>query len=739
MLRFYVDTQEIRNQYDRQVMLETGPSWDMYGSGTTSFLDMVTQTGMLVPNTLRPEWMVSGSAPYSRLGTADYNGLTAGAWANHSVKFDGDHYCYRVSGTALEQATTKTSWPINQPMFVSWYSFNAGNDARVEIECGWGTAATDPKLRVWSNGNVEVWKGGLQVGDGNLYDNAYYRKVAGPNTPSAGVSKSLAGQFVDLHLIPCRRRELLVLSNQGGGFNWVFSDMSADSVGTITPTGPFWWYVPGTAVSVQCAPIRFPASGTIYGPARTLRYAPGTADTPAFRCWWDAPGSGSVSATASMVQGTSTAAFVPDGTAKSCRVAITLAGDGTVTPYLYAAEAVWPSGTVSTYNASTEITPWVCGEPAPELEVGEGPDGTWLTCTIKSPITGAGGTAPNIQYLANRPGRVTYGSVTLVAGRWQVIDWEEAHTDAARRLHMRLSDGWLATERYTIIEPRPEDGWTLDQAYREYAALPGFAGPGGSVSGTANWSVEASTLKLGSVPSPSQDEWGSIPDIGETAGGRMKRIWEDFDRLSFVGWRPGTASQWPQFYRMQTLGTVSSGTIWTQVGYMGGSAGTVPVAAGGTTSLVCRRYTERPIEPEANDIRVTGYDPRTGTVLQAHLFDLAAQDPTTAPASRPSNWRGEITPYGFMDPSITSMELAVAAGTILYERLSQVRWEAEWESSFLLAPNGRPLWRGDVETINGKGRYRILHFNVKFTAQGTATNSFGERTDATYTGQWIGS
>ncbi|RYG20128.1 MAG: response regulator, partial [Chitinophagaceae bacterium] len=81
---------------------------------------------------------------------------------------------------------------------------------------------------------------------------------------------ALAGSFVNLSLIPCRARDLLVLSDfsgGSGGFSHTFADLSANNaVQEITPEGAhFWWRVPSGKASVQVAPMRFETAGIAYG------------------------------------------------------------------------------------------------------------------------------------------------------------------------------------------------------------------------------------------------------------------------------------------------------------------------------------------------------------------------------------------------------------------------------------------------------------------------------------------
>jgi hypothetical protein len=104
-----------------------------------------------------------------------------------------------------------------------------------------------------------------------------------------------------------------------------------------------------------------------------------------------------------------------------------------------------------------------------------------------------------------------------------------------------------------------------------------------------------------------------------------------------------------------------------------------------------RTYRTQFLEPEANDICVMGIDPRTRKPIVAHKADLAGQTVSTAVTGRPGNWLGTVRKYAWIDPSITTVALALSCVELLYSRLTPQREIVEIECEYLPG-----LWRGDM-------------------------------------------
>jgi hypothetical protein len=139
---------------------------------------------------------------------------------------------------------------------------------------------------------------------------------------------------------------------------------------------------------------------------------------------------------------------------------------------------------------------------------------------------------------------------------------------------------------------------------------------------------------------------------------------------------------------------------------------------GSTWQTVYRTYHTQVLAPEANDLYVMGRDPRGGKPIVAHKADSASQAVSTAVGSRPANWLGFIRKYGWIDPSITTMDAALFALGLLYERLTPAREIVEFECEYLPG-----VWRGDlVDLVRADGTtvtVRVKTFSGTFEHVGT--------------------
>lgn len=706
-----------RIQYDRLAGLYNGPDWDMLNSGSV-FVDYVTYTGMLMPLQFTGEWQTTGTGDYARLRKADYLLTTPSKWVEHvGVRNTGDYYLHSLD--VNEVVYTGAAYPKNQPIFLSWFSFNAGNEDRVEMECGWTAPGNSVSLRFRSNGQVEVYKDNdttiLTVG--NIIDgrSPYPTQYGTDYASTSGNSRMMSGQRVDVALIPCRGRELLVLSNQGGGFNYLFDDIDAgDANPTITQAGRFWWYVPEGQAQVQMAPMKFATTGYLLSPAQQLRYAPFTGATAAVTPYFGTAGYGAVNVAGSVMDSGGASVFVPNGTADTVRLRLNLSGDGAASPWVYGGAFSYAGSVAMTAGSAVNITSYVRGDSeAPRISVPESPNDVRLTLTIRSPLT-MEGTVPGATYIANRPVRATIGGQAFFTGRNEAPRYTESISDEARRMILECRDWVEGLDKYLIQEPTPFDGVNLGTAISQLVSYAGF--------GTAYQDIDYPDFELPKVPNASQGEYAVLPEPGDSAWKWIEQLVEDYAATYYYGFKPTTSG--PKFFFKGTasLGTVAGGTLYSTTA-LGGQFG------------VYRSYDEAVLAPEANAIWVMGQNPRTKLPIIAHYADLTSKDPTLAPASRPANWLGEERRYALRNPQITDEATATYAVGILRDRLTRARYISTWKSELLVKSSGVPAWRGDVWKLDGRGRFRIIAFDGDFQFEGGTESMYR---DITYVGEYIG-
>ncbi len=703
-----IDSQEPRLQYDTIAGVYDGTQWDMYASGSV-FVDFVTYTAMLIPHQFTPSWHTSGAGVYARHRKADYLLTTASKWVEHvGARNSGDYYLH--SQNVNEVVYTAAAYPKNQPWWLSWFSFNAGNEDHVEMECGWVAPGNSVSLRFRSSGAVEVYKAGTAVPlvVGNIVDDRtpYPSPYGTEYARTSGKSRTLAGQRVDVALIPCRGRELLIISNAGGGFNYRFEDLDPnDESPAITDAGRFWWYVPEGQAQVQIAPLRFATGGTIYSPVTTLRYAPQTGATVTPTVNYGTAGYGSVSASGTIV-GTALGVFTPDGTVDKLRFKVTMAGDGSASPWLYSSSFQFAGSVTNTSSSGTSLTSVT---QAAHYSVPESPSDVRYTVALRG-AEGLPGTVVN--RLGNRAFKVTIGAVDIFTGRTENPRWMERGwpTEEARQTTLECRDYWKVLEHYLFNDPIPLDGMNLGTAFAYILRSAGF--------GTAYHDFDSIDFNLPKTAQASEGDYALWPKAGDSAAEWLTRLHEDYAANYYIGWRPTASGPKFMLKGTATLGTVPSATLYDTI------------AGGGT---VYRSYRETTLEPEANDIWVMGQDPRTKLPILSHYADLSSQDPTIVPASRPSNWLGEVRRYGLIDPAIADQSTANWCVGVLRDRLTHERFIAEWGSDLLLKADGAPVWRGDVVRLINVGDFRVIAFSGEHVFEG-ASSQFRE---FSYSGEFI--
>ena len=714
-LSVLLDVSEPRVLLDRLVYYTDGRQWDMRLAQNAG-VDAVTHTGMLLPLPFTTAWHTQSTGAYARLGKSDYSLTTPNRWLEHNIGFNGN--IYLQSRNINEVVYTNAYYEKNRGQYISWVAYNYGDDKFVQIECGFGTVGSGVSLRFWSTGDVEVWHATALIGNGSLTENVAYPDRYGAQGQARGAGqRSLANEIVSVCIIPCRRRELLVLSTgAGGGFNFLFDHIDEnDPDPTITDPGPFWWYVPSGQAMVQCAPLRYAAAGTLYSAPIRLRYPPPTGSTAEINVYHDPCGYGASSVSATAVDAQTLAPFVSNGTADSVRIRVDLSGDGAATNFVYGASITFAGTVADTIAGTANLTPYMLASAGSRLEVPESPADVRLTLTLKSPEELETGSAPKLRTVGNRPVEARLGSVVFFAGRTDHPSWSEAISDETRELIVECRDRWKAFELYRFQEEDILDGLNLGTAFQRIAMLPGFR--------ASDMDIRPIDFDLPETGQASNGEWAHRIEVGKTVAEVLMDLHQTYCPLHYIGWVPGTAGIKFRVAGTADLGSSAAGTVYLTAD-----------AAGADLTKVCRKYKETILEPESNDVWVMGFHPHTKLPIVAHYAATASQNPLLSPGLRPDNWMGEPVRYAWVDPAIVTQEACAWAAAVLGERLTRIRRMAEWESNLLVKSDGVPIWRGDVVRIVGKGLFRVNTISCRFELENQNRTLWRP---AVYTGEWI--
>jgi len=709
---------------DRVPLLARGQEMEPALLRSGAFVEPVNNRILLEPYALTPTWKTSNAGNYAKLALASFTtsgagweertqtGLTAGPWL--AIKDTA------VNGTLL----TTTTYAKNRGFYVAFHSYSKTGD-EVVFRCGWNSSASlaaGVGLEFKADNSVDVYKGGVVVGSGSV-----------TGTKTTGTKP---GEMTALVLIPHAHRELLVMSlTNGGAFSTLFTDIDDDASNpTITPATKFWIEVPTGGTQVQAAALVYPSTGYVTSIEQSFLLPPEATDTLES---YDNPTWNGGSSTDYLIHGHpayvgtsgmsaeavdwSGAAFVNNGSNTEARLKITLTtSDTTVTPTGYAAEVAY-SGTTDLTDDSEEFDATAFCTRA-TLSVPDDPGGVTWDFEFKEPDT-LEADIPNLKRAVNLPVLVKVGTVILTDGRSGTPEYQKRATDGASRVMIDVRDGFKALETFETAEPIAFDGFNLSSNYLFFM---GIAGILSSTSSTTTFTLPGST-------SGDADGWASMMAPGDSYDGHLRETMDDYAPAWIFGIRPTLASTPEGFILSPTdMGTTAAVTLYR--------SDEDAVSIGTKTGLDVGRFIYRDVqietlEPEATEVRVTGYERITLRGLQAYKIDTAAEDFTTAPTSRPSNWLGEKRRYGLEKTAITSQSLCNEVTTILYDRLTVTREMVEWKGHFLYAGSGRPLWRGDNVRLHGLGTYRIISFGGEFIAQDGTVNF----TNFTYVGEKVAS
>jgi hypothetical protein len=680
--------------------------------GASFWGDPITSTVMLNPLPILPAWRTTFTGSYVRLAKAAYTLITAASWIEHDIKAAGDHYLQSLN--VNEVVYTTASYTKNRAFYLNWYTGGVqGADTTVVIECGWGVrnAAGSVWLKFAANGQIAVVKSGSIV---EVYD-------ASNDLMSAGKARtapqSLVGRFTSALLIPCRLRELLVVTDAGGGFSHPFEDLDAQSsTNVITPAAVFGWYVPVGQACVQCAPLKFETAATVYGPRQTLRYAPATGRVFSPLITSNGPDVGTQSVTASLVEGVSLAAFVPNGVKTDVRVKVALTGDGDTSPFLYAADMISPPTVQNTANEPFDVRPYVTHL---SLSVPErGPTTVSLECHSPDAMEAAG--LAKVRRMSDLPVRlaVTDGTTTvdLLRGLTGPPETPEGQggQDGAARVSWQAQDRDALFPTYLFADTYAYDGLLMTDAYADLIATLGFT--------SADYDITADTFRLPFNINASMGEWQLLPQLGDTAQDWLEKLWRDYAATWITGWAPTLTGYKKRFRRPDTFTNTPSMNLYRSTADAR--------AAGVPEELIAKRLLKSlkrlPAAPEANEVSIVGVDRRTGKRIRSQYDDAASQAPGTAVALRPDNWRSRLVRYLLDAEDIGSLTVADRARDAIKDRITPGRDVIEIGADFLVRTDLRPMWKGDVIRVFKEGShtlwegdFRILYIpDITFTFLG---------------------
>jgi len=750
-LRVVFDTVQTRLQSDRLSLTFGFDDWDLT-TNVDLYVDKVTNTVFLCPLPLSPDWFLNSTGNYTRLKKTDFTFGTPSSWVE-SDRLDNGHSNYLQSQGVSEVVKTNATLDVDRGMYVSYFSPGTGTEKQTDIEFGWGNSGTFSdgiSVRVRSDGHTEVWKNGVFKWSGDI------------SGQQAGQQTDL--QTVNLCCIPCRGRELLILSNQGTGFSAIFDDIDEANppVGAvdhvpILPASKFWFRVYGDA-TIEVAPVHYHTLGGIYSKPMQWAETVSADETITPTLYPDISDDEPYELAVILTEATTSAIF--DGGDK-CRLNIAMLSNGNYTPMLYACEEELERTTQKTVgggddNKGIDVTDYVVDCT---VDVGDDPSGATVELVFKNPEEVEALGVYNFLNMSNRAVQIFIGDRLIMSGRTDAPERVLGVNDTADRISIKVRDHWKALETYLYSDPKALDGFVYTDAIK--------------------WLIKSAGLDdtdIWYVPdNPAQDDYIDLvlPDVGTQSQGFniqiavadspadwLKRLVEGFAGDYTYGFQPynyhddrGSESRFRMFKPDDNDGATVKLYIATEDAY---DALGVDIAESPIEDLnrarrrTVLRYQDTLFEPEANYVCVIGQDASFQRPLRSirksgdaqdlidHPGTSSSCDPGVPPGGRKSNWLGEIRKYMHVDSTLTTQSAVDDCADTIFNKVSVPHLTAEFEADLIINDANHLMWRGDVVEIDSIGRFRITSFHGRMNREGVTADHDKSFRRFTYTALYIG-
>lgn len=676
----------------------------LVGNGT--MIAPVINTLILQPKQLDQAWYTSNAGAYVKPDlTSGYNVNTSGKWKEFPREGGPYIECHDSAG---EWARTSANVGTNRGISLSFWPFSTGV-LHIVLDCGWApdtwTFGTDftVGLRFWSDGSVEVWKGGEHKGTYNF---------GGAMT-----------NMVHTVILPCRRRELLVFGNTGQNFVHVFDDIDENETAPeITPDERFYVYSNGGSIQTQFCPLTFPTSG--YSVSTQWVFADAPPEGASLYNGWvndfsavTNAGVYGVSAfagttdvsTVELLATDGVSAFVPNGETHACRVKTTLTSGGTYTPFVWGLVIEYMHEVWSTPGADFDLTPFVMEA---SLSVPDDPFGDTysVTCTLglEEVVDSVDVTrllleeVPNIETQSYRPVLFKIGDTPYFDGFIRRPRFIDGLYDQVKRLEFEVHTLAALMEKVAFDTRLPLDNLPLCRPVDEGSSAVSVIF---EQMGFPTTRLRLSTIdyNFGGIPHAQCEEWAYAIEVGTTGMQAIEQVMR-FASDAVYGTHPGLdGAEFWVLSREDYEAQESVITVYRDIA-------DVETNEPGITDPIEQAerlydgWREETMELEANIVRATGLNPRTGAIIQSYARDEASIDAELDPASRPSNWCGFPLPVGVSARQFRRQEDTDRCVEGLLPIATQQGTIGEFDANtILLTEDGLPVWRMDKITLDGIG------------------------------------
>lgn len=678
-----------------------GPIW------ADTWIDPVKHALMLRPAPLYADFHASNSGPFAKLAKSDFS-FAETDWIETVVNA-GDGPFLSISSMGAN-AVSVANWGKNRGINLCYFAYTAGAENQKLLDFGFsntGDSSVGRSFSVYLNGAINYFLDG--------------QPVLSTHLGGAETSQAAARQYVDLTIMPYRRRELLFFTNLGRAAVILLDDIAEDESDPIMiPDQKFWFAMYGRP-QIQIAKLSFPLSGFATTVPGQFGRAPVTGATlegswangaPAsgvtnFRVLADSGHRGASSVDAvSFKLADGVTDFTPNSTARDVKVRVDLSGDGTTTPFVYAAHGAYACDIQETDDsASFDLTGSVMADQEVRFEMADDMEGMKCTFTVADPIDIEASVA-KFRVVNLRPFKVDLDGLTVLDGVNAPASVTDAPIQENQRAQIQLYSSITHRLRtYQFRETVPIDGMDLCKS-SAFCAVRFVASRCGI--GDEELDLDDVDFKLPLIPGDGQeDKFNFTIEEGWTGEQAMDRLKSTFAASFLVGPKLTEDGEVFWFKDPDGLPTTPDVTLYRTV-EDAIADGLDPEIA---SDFVYGEGQYHALDIEANEVWATGYDPRAQRPVQAFGLDEASQDPTLAPEDRPDNWAGSPIAMGVIDPKITTEAAAQRCVEYLLPVVSKRRFGAEVPCGAWPWYEGDtarvPLSRWDVVRLDGIGDYRI--------------------------------
>ena len=706
-MRVLMDVGEPRPLKGRLAVGADGSSWDFKKSQNV-WIDPCTNSVMLKPLPLTTAWKSTFTGNYARYGISDFTGTDIAKWHQLAISKSVNDKGLKQLQTSTNPINLTTALPRNCPMFLKYYRNTiqeSSDDTFLVAGFNVGASGSAPdnfsvQVKFRENGSIAVFKNGVQEQE---YDRS------GNNFSSQRAYTSIfnpAQKYVNVLIIPLRGRDLLIWTDAGTCFVHTFANLDYPNnpdTNPILPAGTFSLTVPQGKATIQVARCYFEQNGYIMSQIKTFRYAPTSTDWgsgPSYQYYHEYFGQGASfpDISAQVMDSTGASTFTANGTNTQARLKVSFTGgSGGTNSTVFAGDA-WIDPPYSlTYAANIDITTAV---ETLSINVDEsGRTGLQMTCRHKS-LVNLGIAKPLIT--SDRPIAIQIKSDYLVAGSnlWYdifrgtlsppEIIYEHGKSTTSldyASLNFTGEDRFLDFNLGQCQESIPLDYNTINEVFYNIMPMAGY-NPATYFSGE-----HISTFRLNWNPDMPRGEYTLAPKRSDTPGSILQNFRDTYLANWILCWRP-SPNLVPiggyKFYLIDPSYYSSPQTLpLFQSNFDAQKFGDLDLQEASKRTLRnLRRYYEK---PEANQVVVIGADSSKNTLISGYYIDSASQDPTTAPASRPTNWRGRPVPYILVEPSLTTQTSVNESTSLIADRIASGRHLIEFESDLLMYEDPTPI------------------------------------------------